>query len=102
MPVDDVATMWVPAAEGRKAPKVAETHDDLQRALGAELVSHLRAQNSQLMDELDRMRTLMSKSGNGSNSSWSEIGGASACAGIPPESVDDGGRRRGDFSDTTQ
>ena len=52
----------------------------------------------------------MSKSGNGSNSSWSEVGGvsacagiphehvgATACAGIPPETVDDGGRRRGGF-----
>ena len=56
------------------------------------------------------MKTLMSKSGNGSNSSWSEVGGvsacagiphehvgATACAGIPPETVDDGGRRRGGF-----
>ena len=43
-----------------------------------------------------RARALMSKSGNGSNSSWSEIGGVSACAGIPPEGVDDGERRRGD------
>ena len=60
-------------------------------------MNHLRAQNSQLMDELERMRAVMSKSGNGSNSSWSEIGGVSACAGIPPEGVDDGERRRGDF-----
>ena len=97
MPVDDVATTWVPTGMGRKTPKVAETHDDLQRALEAELVNHLRAQNSQLMDELERMRAVMSKSGNGSNSSWSEIGGVSACAGIPPEGVDDGERRRGDF-----
>ena len=86
----------------RRASAVDDRNDDLQRALEVELVNHLRAQTAQLMDELDKVKTLMSKSGNGSNSSWSEVGGASACAGIPPESVDDGGRRRGDFSDTTQ
>ena len=48
-------------------------------------------------NELDKVKTLMSKSGNGSNSSWSEVGGASACAGIPPENVDGGGHGRRDF-----
>ena len=81
----------------RRASAVDDRNDDLQRALEVELVNHLRAQTAQLMDELDKVKTLMSKSGNGSNSSWSEVGGASACAGIPPENVDGGGHGRGDF-----
>ena len=58
----------------RRASAVDDRNDDLQRALEVELVNHLRAQNAQLMDELDRMKTLMSKSGTGPNSSWSELG----------------------------
>ena len=48
------------------------------------------------MEELDRVRALLTQAGTGSNSSWSEVGGASACAGIPP-GMDDGGQRRGGF-----
>ena len=49
---------------------------DLQRALEAEIVDHLRTQNAQLMEELDRLRSLQSQqsSASNSNSSWVEVG----------------------------
>eukprot|EP00435_Cladocopium_sp_Y103_P053777 s587_g17.t1 len=89
MPGDDDLSLGK-TTEGRKNPTVADPHMELQRALEAEVVNHLRVQNSQLMEELDRLRSMMSQTGNGSNSSWSEVGGASACAGIPPGSGSDG------------
>ena len=49
---------------------------DLQRALEAELVDHLRVQNAKLMEELDRLRHLQSQQGSASNSNSScvEVG----------------------------
>ena len=94
MPDECDATM---GATAKGASGVADPQGvDLQRALEVELVSHLRTQNTQLMEELDRVKALLTQAGTGSNSSWSEVGGASACAGIPP-GMDDGGQRRGGF-----
>ena len=56
--------------------------DGLQRALEVEVVNQLRVQNSQLMEEIEKLKTMMSQSGKGSSGSWSELGG-SACAGAP-------------------
>ena len=95
MPDEGDATM---GATAKGASGVADPQDvGLQRALEVELVNHLRTQNSQLMEELDRMRALLTQAGTGSNSSWSEVGGASACAGIPPGVTDGGGQRREGF-----
>ena len=41
---------------------------DLQRAVEAELVDHLRVQNAKLMEELDKLRSLQSQQGSASNS----------------------------------
>ena len=97
MPMGGGAALGKPMDSSGKSPEDGPNDSSLQRALEMEIVNHLRAQNSQLLEELDRMKTLMSQAGNGSNSSWSEVGGASACAGIPPETTDDGGQRRGVF-----
>ena len=95
MPDECDATM---GATAKGASGVADPQDvGLQRALEVELVNHLRTQNSQLMEELDRMRALLTQAGTGSNSSWSDVGGASACAGIPPDVMSDGGQRRGGY-----
>ena len=69
--------------------------DGLQRALEVEVVNQLRVQNSQLMEEVEKLKAMMSQSGKGSSGSWSDLGG-SACAGVPPE-ADDGGRRHGGY-----
>ena len=71
MPVDD-GGQHGEKTQGRLAPAVLEPADGLQRDLEVELVNHLRTQNSQLMEELDRLRALVSQKG--SNSSWSELG----------------------------
>eukprot|EP00435_Cladocopium_sp_Y103_P040732 s1132_g11.t1 len=54
---------------------------DLQRALEAEIVNHLRTQNTQLMDELERLRNMQSQQGSASNSSWTEVGKESVSVG---------------------
>eukprot|EP00435_Cladocopium_sp_Y103_P062079 s1434_g23.t1 len=56
---------------------------ELQRALEAEIVDHLRTQNAQLMEELDRLRNLQSQQGSASNSnsSWVEVGRESGSVG---------------------
>ena len=46
----------------------------LQRDLEMEIVDHLRNQNAQLMEEIDRLKKLQSQQG--SSSSWSEVGGS--------------------------
>lgn len=49
--------------------------DGLQKALEAEVVNHLKIQNSQLMEEVEKLKAMMSQSGKGSNASWSKVGG---------------------------
>ena len=47
--------------------------DELQRALEAELVNHLRSQNEKLMEEVERLRKQRSQPALSSTSSWSEL-----------------------------
>eukprot|EP00435_Cladocopium_sp_Y103_P017423 s2765_g4.t1 len=93
MPEDD-GQQGRKTTEGRVEPE--PNVDGLQRDLEAELVNHLRVQNSQLMEELDRVKALLAQPGNGSTSSWSEVGGdSSACAGKLTGKTEDGNGRMG-------
>jgi hypothetical protein len=93
MPDEGDGQFGAAATQGKLAPQGKESFDGLQRDLEVEVVNHLRLQNAQLMEELDRLRALVSQKG--SNSSWSELGGVSACAGIPPEGEHSGFRHEG-------
>ena len=80
------------AAMGESSP------GGLQRDLEMEIVDHLRTQNAQLMEEIDRLRKLQSQQG--SNSSWSEVGGATTTgagkfSGLVGTAVDGNGERGG-------
>ncbi|CAL1130973.1 unnamed protein product, partial [Cladocopium goreaui] len=60
---------------GRVRHESGQPVDELQRALEAEVVSHLRTQNAQLMEEVERLRKQQSQQGMSAASSWSEVGG---------------------------
>eukprot|EP00435_Cladocopium_sp_Y103_P020967 s3762_g5.t1 len=70
-------------SEGRLEKRDVDEHvssdDSLQRALEIEVVQQLREQNSLLMAELDKLRSVKSSphSGDGSMQSWVEIPGGS-------------------------
>ena len=55
---------------------------ELQRALEKELVQHLRAQNTQLMEELETLKRGLAQKGGNSTSSWSEVGRDSTSGGM--------------------
>ena len=70
----------------------------LQRDLEMEIVDHLRNQNAQLLEEIDRLKKLQSQQG--SSSSWSEVGGATTTgagkfSGLVGTAVDGNGERGG-------
>ena len=74
-------TMGRVSVEGSMEDVSKPSVDGLQRALEVEVVNQLRVQNSQLMEEVEKLKAMMSQSGKGSSGSWSELGG-SACAGV--------------------
>ena len=67
MPDEGDGQFGAAATQGKLAPPEKESLDGLQRDLEVEVVNHLRLQNAQLMEELDRLRALVSQKGSSSS-----------------------------------